>query len=91
MILEQAEEILEAELLVGEESLDIKALRLHFGFAPQPHNERFFAGVDKTVTFLDRNLILRGDFIQTNDKEDALYSVGFLYELGAKDGGDEPA
>lgn len=65
-------------------SLDLRAFRLHFGFAPQPHNERFFGGIDKMVTFLDRNLLLRADGIHINDKEDMLFSVGFLYELGKK-------
>ncbi len=71
-------------------SVDLTALRLHFGFAPQPHNERFFAGADKTVTFLNRNLQLRGDVIHINDKKDALFSLGFLYELNARSG-DEKA
>ncbi|MHC4460466.1 MAG: hypothetical protein ACYS30_03445 [Planctomycetota bacterium] len=69
-------------------SLDLKALRLHFGFAPQPHNERFFGGIDKTVSFLDRNLQLRFDGIHINDKEDMLFSAGFLYELAPRSGGD---
>jgi len=65
-------------------SLDLQAFRVHFGFAPQPHNERFFAGIDKMVTFLDRNLQLRADAIHINDKEDTLFSAGFLYEFGKK-------
>jgi hypothetical protein len=70
-------------------SLDLEGVRLHFGFAPQPHNERFFAGADRTVTFLDRNLQLRGDVIHINDKEDALFSLGFLYELAARSGDEK--
>lgn len=66
-------------------SYDLGYLRLHLGYAAQPHNERFFAGIDKTVTFLDRNLMLKGDAIQFNDKEEVLYSAGFLYELGNPD------
>ena len=69
-------------------SLNLEVFKLHFGFAPEPHNERFFGGIDKTVTFLDRNLQLRADAIHINDKEDTLFSVGFLYELGAKAGAD---
>ncbi len=65
-------------------SLDVKVLRLHFGYGPQAHNEAFFAGVDKTVTFLDRTLQLRADAIQINDKDDMLFSAGFLYELGRR-------
>ncbi len=71
-------------------SLDIDVVRLHFGYAPQPHNERFFAGIDKTFPFLGRNLQLRADAIQYNDKNDTLFSVGFLYELGAPSGSETP-
>ncbi len=70
-------------------SLDLKVLRLHFGYAPQPHNERFFGGIDKTVSFLDRNLMLRFDGIHINDKEDMLFSAGFLYELWPHGGGED--
>ncbi len=69
-------------------SLDLKAVRLHFGFAPQPHNERFFGGIDKTVSFFDRNLQLRFDGIHINDKQDMLFSAGFLYELAPRTGGN---
>ncbi len=72
-------------------SLDLKAFRLHFGFAPQPHNEAFFGGIDKWVTLLDRNLQLRADAIQINDKKDMKFSVGFLYELTRRSGGSETA
>ena len=70
-------------------SLDIKTFRLHFGYAPQPHNEAFFAGIDKWTTFLDRTLQLRADAIHINDKEDIKFSVGFLYELARRSGGDK--
>ncbi|MHC4364649.1 MAG: hypothetical protein ACYSTJ_04190 [Planctomycetota bacterium] len=72
----------------GATSLDFKTFRLHFGYAGQPHNERFFGGIDKTVSFLDRNLMLRFDGIHINDKEDMLFSAGFLYELWPHDGGE---
>ncbi len=71
-------------------SLDLDVARLHFGYAPQPHNERFFAGIDKTFPFLGRNLQLKADAIQYNDKNDTLFSVGFLYELGAPSGSETP-
>ena len=66
-------------------SLDLQAFRLHFGYAPQPHNEAFFAGIDRTVPFLDRDLQLKADVIQVNDGEDVLYSAGFLYNLRRHD------
>ncbi len=62
-------------------SLDLKALRLHFGYAPQPHNEAFFGGVDKTIQFLDRDLQLRFDGIHINDKKDMKFSAGFIYNF----------
>ncbi len=65
-------------------SLDLKTFRLHFGYAPQPHNEAFFGGIDKTFTFLDRDLMLRFDGIHINDKQDMNFSAGFLYNLAPK-------
>jgi len=72
-------------------SVDLKVFRLHFGYAPQPHNEAFFTGIDRTVTFLNRNLQLKADAIQINDKEDVLFSAGFLYEFGPRDTADKPS
>ncbi len=72
-------------------SVDLDVFRLHFGYAPQPHNEAFFAGIDRTVTFLNRNLQLKADAIHINDKDDVLFSAGFLYEFGAKDAAEEPS
>lgn len=72
-------------------SVDLKVFRLHFGYAPQPHNEAFFAGIDRTVPFLDRNLQLKADAIHINDKKDVLFSVGFLYEFARRNNtGDLP-
>lgn len=62
-------------------SVDIKVFRLHLGYGPQPHNEAFFAGIDRTLPFLNRNLQLRADAIHINDKEDVLFSTGFLYDF----------
>jgi hypothetical protein len=70
-------------------SLDLKAVRLHLGYAAQSHNERFFGGFDKTVLFVDRNLQLRFDGIHINDKNDMLFSAGFLYDLAPQSGGNE--
>jgi hypothetical protein len=71
-------------------SVDLDVFRLHLGYAGQPHNEAFFAGIDKTVPFLDRNLQLKGDAIHFNDKKDVLFSVGFLYELGLREDAKVP-
>ena len=69
-------------------SVDLEIVRLHAGFAAQPHNEAFFAGIDRTFPFLNRNLQLKGDVIQINDMDDALFSVGFLYDFAPLS--DEP-
>jgi hypothetical protein len=71
-------------------SLDLDAVRLHFGYAGQPHNEAFFGGFDKTVAFWDRDLQLRFDGIHINDKEDMLLSAGFIYDLAPKTGQTTP-
>ncbi len=65
-------------------SLDLEKVRLHFGFAAQPHNEAFFGGFDKTVDFLDRDLQFRFDGIHINDMEDMKLSAGFIYNLAPK-------
>ncbi len=70
-------------------SLDLELVRLHFGYAPQPHNEAFFAGIDRIIPLFDRNLQLKADAIHFNDKEDILFSVGFLYEFGRLENSDE--
>ncbi len=70
-------------------SADLKVFRLHFGFAPQPHNEAFFAGIDRTILVLNRNLQLKADAIHINDKRDVLFSVGFLYEFGPQENAEE--
>ena len=70
-------------------SLDLTDFRFHLGYAPQAHNEAFFGGIDKTVSFLDRNLQLRFDGIHINDKEDMKFSAGFLYELGRPTDGNK--
>lgn len=70
-------------------SLDLETVRLHLGYTAQPHDEGFFGGFDKTVLFLDRNLQLRFDGIHVNDKNDMLFSTGFLYDLAPRRGGNE--
>lgn len=63
-------------------SQDLGWLRVHFGGTIQKDNEGFFGGIDKTVKFLERDLTLRSDIIQTNDRDDTTTSVGFIYDLG---------
>lgn len=63
-------------------SHDLGFLRAHFGGTSQDDNEGFFGGVDKTIKFLDRDLMLRADIIQRNERRDDVKSAGFIYDLG---------
>ncbi len=63
-------------------SYDFGFLRAHLGGTLQRDNEGGFAGLDKTVPFLERDLTLRADVIETNDSHDTTASVGFIYDLG---------
>ena len=70
------------EFPFGVLSQNLGFLRLHFGGTTQKDNEGFFGGIDKTFTFLDRDLTLRSDLIQNNDQRDTTASVGFIYDIG---------
>ncbi len=63
-------------------SHDIGPLRIHFGGTSQTNNEGFFGGLDKTIKFLDRDLMFRADIIQVNEQKDTVTSAGFIYDLG---------
>ena len=63
-------------------SQDLDFLRVHFGGTSQDDNEGFFAGLDKTIQFLDRDLTLRSDIIQVNNQNDTITSFGFIYDIG---------
>jgi hypothetical protein len=63
-------------------SQDMDFLRVHFGGTSKDDNEGFFGGIDKTFTFLDRDLMLRSDIIQVNNQNDTIKSLGFIYDLG---------
>jgi hypothetical protein len=63
-------------------SQDMDFLRVHFGGTSQDDNEGFFGGIDKTISFLDRDLMLRSDIIQVNNQNDTITSFGFIYDLG---------
>ena len=65
----------------GVLSKDFGFFRAHFGGTAQRDNEGFFCGIDKTFEFLNRDLTLRGDLIQTNDRHDTTASAGFVYDL----------
>ena len=63
-------------------SQDMDFLRVHFGGTSQDDNEGFFGGIDKTIGFRDRDLMLRSDIIQVNNQKDIITSFGFIYDLG---------
>ncbi len=63
-------------------SHDMDFLRVHFGGTSQDNNEGFFGGLDKTIKFIDRDLMLRSDIIQVNNQNDTITSIGFIYDLG---------
>ncbi|MFH1854713.1 MAG: hypothetical protein ABH815_05315 [Candidatus Omnitrophota bacterium] len=61
---------------------DLDFIRVHLGGTVQRDNEGVFAGLDKTVKLLEKDLTLRSDIIQTNDSHDVTASAGFIYDLG---------
>jgi len=61
---------------------DLDFIRVHLGGTAQRDNEGIFAGLDKTVKLLEKDLTLRSDIIQTNDSHDVTASAGFIYDLG---------
>ena len=70
----------ESPYAVLTQNLDF--LRIHFGGTSQNDNEGVFGGIDKTIQFLERDLTLRSDIIQTNEQRDTTTSAGFSYDLG---------
>ena len=63
-------------------SQDVGGLfRAHAGFGFQSDNNSVLLGLDKTVKVLDRDLQMRTDFVQIQDQDQWLGSVGFLYAL----------
>jgi hypothetical protein len=70
------------EFPFGVISSDFGFLRVHFGGTIQKDNEGSFGGIDRTFKFLNRDLTLRSDIIQTNDRHDTTTSAGFIYDLG---------
>ena len=61
---------------------DFGVLRAHIGGSLQKNNEGGFAGLDKTRSILYRDFTLRTDIRQTNERDDTVTSLGFIYDLG---------
>ncbi len=58
---------------------DFGWFRGHAGYQFQNDNETAFFGFDKTIELFDRDLMLRTDFIQIDDRDQWLGSAGFIY------------
>lgn len=63
-------------------SNDFDFVRAHVGTTAQKDNEGIFVGLDRTFKLFERDLILRSDLIETNNRDDTIISAGFLYDLG---------
>lgn len=55
--------------------------RVHAGYGFQTDNNSVLLGADKTFKLFERDLVLRGDFIQIDDEDQWKGSFGFLYAL----------
>ncbi len=60
---------------------DAKLIRAHGGYNCQHNNFGFFAGVDRTLPVLRRDLTLRADYIQIDNRHHGITSVGGMYNL----------
>lgn len=59
-------------------------LRLHAGYDFQEDNEGAFAGIDHTFDLMDRDVMLCGDAIQVNDRDDWLLAPGIKFGLAPR-------
>lgn len=57
------------------------SLRAHAGFGFQTDNNSVLLGLDDTFKVLDRDLQLRTDFVQIQNQDQWMGSVGFLYVI----------
>jgi hypothetical protein len=60
---------------------DLKWFRAHAGYQFQHKNDAAFFGFDKTFDLFERDFMFRTDFIQIDDEDQWLGSVGFIYFL----------
>ncbi len=60
---------------------DFGAFRGHVGYGFQQNNDAAFFGLDTTIPVLGRDLMLRTDLIQIQNRDQWLGSVGFIYSL----------
>ena len=60
---------------------DFTAFRAHVGYGFQRKGDAAFVGIDKTVKVGGRDLVLRSDLVQIDDRSQWLGSAGFLLVL----------
>ncbi len=60
---------------------DFKHFRLHGGYGLQYRGNSALLGIDKTFKVFDRDLMLRSDVVQIQDRRQWLASAGFLYAI----------
>ena len=58
-----------------------EAFRIHAGYGFQTDNDSFILGVDYSTKWMGRDLVLRSDFVEIQDGDQVLGSLGFLYVL----------
>ncbi len=66
-------------------SYDVKLIRAHAGYNFQHDNFGFFTGLDRTFPALRRDLTLRADYIQIDNRHHGVASVGGMYNLRPRD------
>jgi len=62
-------------------SAGFKAFNAHLGHSWQKDNRAWFVGIDHAV---NRKLTLRADWIEANDGEDSLASLGFIQQIDSR-------
>lgn len=60
---------------------DFGGMRAHAGYGLQSRNNAAFLGLDRTFKVFARDLMLRADLTQIDDRDQWLGSAGFLYLL----------
>ncbi len=62
-------------------SQNVAFARLHLGYGLQTGGNTVLLGIDRDVTFLERNLNLNADLVQTGDGDGWLPALGLKYAL----------
>jgi hypothetical protein len=62
-------------------SHDFGFARFHAGYGLQTRGNSFLFGIDRNFKFLDRNLNLNADLVQTRDGDGLITAIGAKYDL----------